>query len=106
MVPSVSNPGSGFRGALDYDFRPGKQPELLGGTMRAETPPGLAAEFGGWRALNEQATKPVFHCSLSAAPEDQLSAERWLEVAGDFVQRMGYGNSPWVAIRHRDRAID
>jgi len=67
MIPSVSDPGSSFRGALDYDFKPAKEPELLGGTMRAETPRGLAKEFGDWRALNEQVTKPVFHCSLSAA---------------------------------------
>lgn len=106
MIPSVSDPGSSFRGALDYDFKPAKEPELLGGTMRAETPRGLAKEFGDWRALNEQVTKPVFHCSLSAAPEDHISAEQWRLIAADFVQRMGYESSPWVAIRHHDTAID
>ena len=106
MIPSVSDPGSGFRGVLDYDLKPAKQPELLGGTMRAETARGLATEFGDWRALNENVTKPVFHASLSAAPEDQITPERWLEIAGVFVERMGYGNSPWVAIRHNDRPFD
>ena len=51
MISNVSDPGRSFRGALDYDFKPSKEPELLGGTLRAETPRGLAAEFGGWRAL-------------------------------------------------------
>jgi hypothetical protein len=106
MVPSISEPGSGFRGVLDYDLKPSKEPELLGGNMRAETARGLAAEFGDWRALNENVGKPVFHASLSAAPEDKISAARWLEIAGVFVERMGYGNSPWVAIRHHDRPSD
>jgi hypothetical protein len=106
MVPSVSNPGSSFRGALNYDLKPSKEPELLGGTMRGENPRDLAKEFGDWRALNEDVKKPVFHCSLSAAPQDDISAERWLEIAGEFVKRMGYENSPWVAIRHHDTAID
>jgi hypothetical protein len=106
MVPSVSDPGSGFRGALDYDLKPSKQPELLGGTMRGENPRALAKEFGDWRALNEDVTKPVFHCSLSAAPEDDINSQRWLDITGDFVKRMGYENSPWVAIRHHDTAID
>jgi hypothetical protein len=106
MVPSVSDPGSGFRGVLDYDLKPSKGPELLGGNMRGETSRGLATEFGDWRALNEDVTKPVFHCSLSAAPDDKISAERWLDIAADFVKRMGYENSPWVAIRHHDTAID
>jgi hypothetical protein len=60
-----------------------------------------------WRwASQEDVNKPVFHCSLSAAPEDKISAERWLDIAADFVKRMGYENSPWVAIRHHDTAID
>jgi len=106
MVPSVSDPGSGFRGALDYDLKPSKQPELLGGSMRGENPRALAREFGDWRALNEDVTKPVFHCSLSAAPEDEITAQRWLDIASEFVKRMGYESSPWVAIRHHDTAID
>jgi MobA/VirD2-like, nuclease domain len=106
MIPSVSDPGSGFRGTLDYDLKPSKQAELLGGPMRAQTARGLAQEFGDWRALNEAVTKPVFHCSLAAAPEDHLTAERWLELAGVFTAAMGYENSPWIAIRHHDRAID
>jgi len=56
--------------------------------------------------LNEDVTKPVFPRSLSAAPEDEITAQRWLDLAGDFVQRMGYEDSPWVAIRHHDTAID
>jgi hypothetical protein len=74
--------------------------------MRGENARDLAKEFGDWRALNEDVTKPVFHCSLSAAPDDKISAERWLDMAADFVKRMGYENSPWVAIRHHDTAID
>ena len=106
MVPNLSNPGSGFGGALAYDLKPAKDPEILGDTMRSETARGLAHEFGAWRALNEAVAKPVFHASLAAAPGDQLTAEQWLDVAAAFAERMGYAQSPWIAIRHHDRPID
>ena len=49
----------------------------------------------------------VWHCSLSlAAEEGKLSDERWAEIAGDFIDRMGYSGTEgraacrWVAVRH------
>lgn len=49
----------------------------------------------------------VWHCSLSLkAVEGQLSDEKWGQIAGDFMDRMGFtdagGKAParWVAVRH------
>jgi Relaxase/Mobilisation nuclease domain len=43
----------------------------------------------------------VWHCSLSLHPdEDALSDEKWSEIAGEFIERMGFGEQRWVAIRH------
>jgi hypothetical protein len=106
MITRLAEAGHNFRTVLAYDLQPAKRAELLGGTMRAETARGLAEEFAGWRALNERIAKPVFHCSLSAAPQDRITAELWLEIAGVFAERMGYGNSAWIAIRHHDRPHD
>jgi hypothetical protein len=106
MMPKVSDPGSDFHRILDYDFKRSKNAELLGGTLGAESPRALAAELDAWRALNERGIKPVFHCSLSAAPDDSLTAARWLDIAGEFMQRMGFGDSPWAAVRHHDTPVD
>ena len=40
-------------GGNNYDLKPSKEPDLLGGTMGGENPRDLAKEFGDWRALNE-----------------------------------------------------
>jgi hypothetical protein len=50
----------------------------------------------------------VWHCSLSLrAEEGQLTDQRWQEIAGTFVDRMGLGDhdttkapTRWVAVRH------
>jgi hypothetical protein len=106
MIATITDAGRSFRDVLDYAMQAAKQAELLGGTMRAESVRGLAEEFTAWCALNERISKPVFHCSLSAAPQDRITGELWLEIAGVFAARMGYENSAWIAIRHHDTLID
>ena len=57
--------------------------------------------------------RPVWHCSMRAAPEDKtLSDEEWAQIACDVMHRTGlapYGEEDdavrWVAIRHGDDHI-
>jgi hypothetical protein len=106
MIVKISKAAASFRRVLDYNFSPAKEHELLGGNMRGECARDLARELDDWRTLNERVGKPVFHCSLAAAPEDHLTPRRWLEVAETLLRRLGYQDSPWVAIRHHDRRHD
>jgi hypothetical protein len=106
VIQKVSKPGAGFRGALNYVLDPDKSPDLLAGNMAGESPRSLAREFGDVRGLNENVGKPVFHASLSAALADQVDAQQWRDIAEDYVRRMGYGASPWIAVRHRDTDHD
>lgn len=106
MIQKVSKPGAGFRGALNYVLDPDKSPDLLAGNMAGETPRSLSREFGDVRGLNENVGKPVFHASLSAALADQVDAQQWRDIAEGYVQRMGYGASPWIAVRHHDTEHD
>ncbi|HVT18818.1 MAG TPA: relaxase/mobilization nuclease domain-containing protein, partial [Thermoanaerobaculia bacterium] len=106
MIQKLSNPGAGFRGVLSYVLAAKKQPELLGGTMSGETARELAREFGLGRALNPAVGKPVFHGSLTAAPGDRLSDDDWRRLAERYLERLGYGDCQWVAVRHRDTAND
>jgi hypothetical protein len=99
-------PGKGFRGVLGYCLEPAKQPEIIAGNTVGENARSLAREFADARAGNEAVRKPVFHGSLSADPSDQITAEKWREIAETYVERMGYGDSLWVAIRHRDTEHD
>src|SRR5215469_9958279 len=106
MIQKLSDPGSGFRGALNYLLAAKKQPELIAGNMDGESARDLAKEFGEGRALNPAVGKPVFHGSLTAPSTDQLSEERWRQLAEAYLQRLGYGRSQWVLIRHHDTAQD
>jgi hypothetical protein len=99
-------PGKGFRGVLSYCLEASKQPEIVAGNMVGEDARSLAREFADARAANEAVRKPVFHASLSVDASDQLTPEMWREIAEAYVDRMGYGDSLWVAIRHRDTEND
>lgn len=51
---------------------------------------------------------PVWHCVLALQPQEELSDERWQEVIGAFMDRMGFGGTAdgktaparWAAVRH------
>jgi hypothetical protein len=106
VIQKISAPGAGFRGVLNYALGPSKSPELVAGNMAGENARSLAREFGDARAGNEAVGKPVFHTSLSADPSDQVTPEKWRAIAEAYVERMGYGDSLWVAVRHRDTEHD
>ncbi len=52
--------------------------------------------------------RPVWHCSLRAAPQDKLlSDEEWAQIAGDVMHRTGLSRRGaedegvrWIAVRH------
>ncbi|MGV9668368.1 relaxase/mobilization nuclease domain-containing protein [Nocardia niigatensis] len=51
---------------------------------------------------------PVWHCVLALMPGEELSDEKWEQVAETFMERMGFTGTPdgkraqarWVAVRH------
>jgi hypothetical protein len=106
MIQKISDPGSGFRGALNYVLAAHKEPELIAGNMAGESARELAKEFDEGRALNPAVGKPLFHASLSAPQSDRLSEEQWRRFAERYLERLGYGGSQWVLIRHHDSAQD
>ena len=38
----------------------------------------------------------VFHVSLNPSPEDKLTDEQFREIAREYMERMGYGNQPYI----------
>src|SRR5215831_13232125 len=94
LVAGFSDPGE-----LEPERRPGGSPDLrrLAGLL---TQP-LAAL--GDRSCD----KPVWHCSVRAAPEDRvLSDGEWARVAAGIMHRTGLARQDdelgvrWVAVRH------
>lgn len=53
--------------------------------------------------LNENAKRNSIHISLNFDPsESQLSQERLMEIADTYMQRIGFGNQPYLVYQHFD----
>ena len=46
--------------------------------------------------------KPVIHISLNPHPDDRLTDKELTEMAHEYMQRMGYGNQPYIIVKHED----
>ena len=46
--------------------------------------------------------KPVIHISLNPHPDDRLTDEQFSAIALEYIERMGYGNQPFVVYKHED----
>lgn len=46
----------------------------------------------------------AFSCSLNPDPSETLSDEQYVEIAREFMERMGYGNQPFIVVKHWDIA--
>ena len=93
--------GAGFRGWSDYALdNKGRGAEIIGGNMDGTDSRSLSAEFGLFRELRPSCERPLVHFSLSAAPGETLSNEKWQDIAADFMSHMGLADHAHVAIRH------
>ncbi|MFB2880597.1 relaxase/mobilization nuclease domain-containing protein [Floridanema aerugineum] len=97
--------GRGFRGLLNYLFdKEGAQ--LIGGNMVGENPRELAAEFRFLKALNPRVERVVYHASLSVPAREKLDNEKWIAIAQDYLNGMGFNDNQYVIVRHVDRSHD
>jgi len=133
VIGKISTPrGEHVQPLLYYLFGPGRHEEhtdphiVAGWRHPADLEPPLRAD--GTRdftkltglllqpqaALGKRAyARPVWHCSMRAAPEDRmLSDDEWAQIAHDVLDRTGlspYGQEDqavrWVAVRHGDDHI-
>lgn len=101
MISKITK-GSGFKGVLMYIAgKPGA--EHIGGNV-SQNPKEAAREMGILRQYSECKT-PVWHCSLSLAPEDrQLTNKEFAEIGERFLEKIGLTNHQYTIFRHSDRA--
>ena len=46
--------------------------------------------------------KPVIHISLNPHPDDRLTDGELTQMAHEYMQRMGYGEQPYIIVKHED----
>ena len=58
--------------------------------------------FEPYLLANRRTEKPVLHISLNPDPKDSLSDEQLSEMAQIYMQKMGYGDQPFIVYKHED----
>jgi hypothetical protein len=58
--------------------------------------------FYPYLVLNQRTEKVVFHASLNPDPKNNLSDERLVEIAQAYMDKLGYGNQPYIVLKHSD----
>lgn len=46
--------------------------------------------------------KPIIHISLNPHPNDKLLDEQLSEIAQEYMEKLGYGNQPYMVYKHED----
>ena len=58
--------------------------------------------FEPYLAANKRTEKPVLHISINPDPKDVLSDNQLSEIAQTYMQKMGYGDQPYIVFKHED----
>lgn len=58
--------------------------------------------FEPYLSANQRTEKPVLHISLNPDPKDKLSNSQLSEIAQEYLQKMGYGDQPYIVYKHED----
>ena len=56
--------------------------------------------FWPYLEANRRTTNTVFHASLNPSPEDKLTDDQLRDIAQEYMERMGYGNQPYIVFKH------
>ncbi|MHA3046282.1 conjugal transfer protein MobB [Riemerella anatipestifer] len=62
----------------------------------------LARSFEPYLIANQRTEKPILHISINPDPKDEVSDNDFKEIATEYMQKMGYGNQPFVVFKHTD----
>ena len=96
--------GNSFSAAINYLLNREEASILITKGVRQNDKEALIHSFETQAKVNPIA-KPVAHISLdfSAQDKDKLTDEKMMEIASEYIQRMGYDNTQLLMVRHTDR---
>lgn len=113
MVAKI-NIGSNLYGALAYNQE--KVDEGLGKILAANlifqpadgyfNVSACMDDFLEFMPSSFRTEKPVFHVSLNPHPDDGLTDDRLADIGKEYMERLGYGNQPYLIFKHEDVGRD
>lgn len=109
MVAKIST-GSSLFGALAYnqDKVDRKEAEVLFSNKMLLSEDGRFSIGGCMRSFEMQmpvqlsTQKPILHISINPHPEDVLTDQQLADIAREYMQKLGYGEQPYLVYKHTD----
>lgn len=109
MVAKI-NSGSSLYGALSYNQEKvnQKHAKVIFTNRMIEPRDGVYGigacmrSFEPYLLANRKTEKPVLHISINPDPKDFLTDEQLSSVAQQYMDKMGYGNQPFIVYKHED----
>ena len=98
--------GSGFKGVINYILNPKKGTELIDSFgVRTDDISHIIQSFIDQTNLNPRVSKVVGHISLSFSTQDssRLSNEFMVQVACEYMEKMGIKDTQYIIGRHFDK---
>ena len=98
--------GSGFKGVINYILDPKKGTELIDSSgVRTDDISHVIQSFIDQTNLNPRVSKIVGHVSLSFSTQDspKLSNEFMVQVAREYMEKMGIKDTQYIIGRHFDK---
>ena len=109
MVAKI-NTGSSLFGALSYNQEKldTEEAKILFSNRIMQQPDGdynmylNLKSFEPYLMANNKTEKPVLHISLNPHPGDKLTDEQMTDIAQEYMDKMGYGDQPYIVYKHED----
>lgn len=59
-------------------------------------------DFKMWMPPTTKAEKTMMHISLNPHPDDVLSEGQYTQLAHEYMEKMGFGDMPYIIVKHED----
>jgi len=109
MIAKIGH-GANLMGALLYNFQ--KVDATKGSVLYSQNilqaPDGSYSaalanrSFEAYLIANRNTERPSLHISINPDPKDQVDDGRYLQLAADYMEEMGYGKQPYIVFKHTD----
>ncbi len=58
--------------------------------------------FAPFLAANRKTEEPILHISINPHPDDVLTDDQLIDIADEYMQKMGFGEQPYIVFKHED----
>lgn len=107
MITKVSI-GTSFMGALNYNLKKlyskdeSQKADLLATNFASLKQQSIKNELRILQSLNPRLKRNTFHTSLNFGKDEVISNEKMLNVAEEYMKKMGFDNNAYFVFRHHD----